>query len=54
MLYLLSDGAELRVWIGEPKKKEQSSGAEVPGCYGFGKWSDFFLRYKPERLINSH
>jgi len=42
VLYLLSDGAELRVWIGEPKKKEESSGAEVPGCYGFGKWSDFF------------
>ena len=42
MLYLLADGAELGVWIGEPKKKEASSGAEVPGCYGFGKWSDFF------------
>ena len=42
VLYLLADGAELGVWIGEPKKKEASSGAEAPGCYGFGKWSDFF------------
>lgn len=44
MLYLLSDGAELGVWIGEPKKKEASSGAKVPECYGFRKWSDFFFK----------
>ena len=56
VLYLLFDGAELGVWIGEPKKKEANLGAKVPECYGFRKWSDFFffLRYKPERLRLIH
>ena len=42
MLYLLFDGAELGIWIGEPKK-EANLGAKVPECYGFRKWSDFFF-----------